>query len=70
MTESGAGEPLCLRAHEAAVMLGVSERHLWSMTNRGEIPCVRMGRAVRYPLELLKRWLEERAQQDSRGVGR
>lgn len=37
-----------LRAAEAAELLAISERHLWSLTKSGEIRCVRLGRAVRY----------------------
>lgn len=33
---------------EAAGMLGISERMLWSMSKRGEIRSVKVGRLVRY----------------------
>ena len=35
---------LALRPKEAARALDISERLLWSKTNAGEIPCVRIGR--------------------------
>lgn len=44
---------------EAAFALSVSERKLWSMTNAGEIPCVRMGRAVRYSPTDLQDWIDQ-----------
>ncbi len=40
---------LLINTHEAAKLLSISEKKLWSMTApRGPLPCVRMGRAVRY----------------------
>ena len=63
-TEIGdANDPqqLALRPKDAAKALGIGERLLWSMTNRGEIPHVRVGRAVLYPVDLLRRWLAQRA---------
>ena len=59
---SGDGVPrLSLRPAEAAVSLGISERLLWSKTNAGEIPCVRIGRAVVYSIAALETWLAEQA---------
>jgi hypothetical protein len=26
----------------------VGERHLWTVTDRGDLPCIRIGRLVRY----------------------
>ncbi|HPM22944.1 MAG TPA: helix-turn-helix domain-containing protein [Phycisphaerae bacterium] len=53
---------LALRPKDATKALGIGPRLLWSMTNRGEIPHVRMGRAVVYPVDELRRWLSEQAQ--------
>jgi excisionase family DNA binding protein len=53
--------PLSLRARDAARLLGLSERALWSLTNRGEIPCVRIGRAILYPVDSVREWLAQRA---------
>lgn len=52
---------LSLRPAEAAAALGIGERLLWEMTNRGEIPCARIGRAVLYPVAELERWLSAQA---------
>ena len=42
-------EKVFLKLAEAAKLLQVSERHLWSKTSpRGPVPCVRIGNAVRY----------------------
>lgn len=48
---------LLLRPSEAAESLGISERALWTLTDDGTIPCVRLGRSVRYDLEVLREWL-------------
>lgn len=40
--------PRLLTARAAAACLAIAERTLWSLANRGEIPAVRIGRAVRY----------------------
>jgi excisionase family DNA binding protein len=52
---------LALRPKEAAEALGIGERKLWELTNRGEIPHIRVGRAVIYPVAELERWLAEQA---------
>lgn len=67
MTQASGNEPvstgvrLALRPKEAAAALGIGERMLWSLTNRGEIPHVKLGRATLYPVADLERWLSERA---------
>lgn len=48
---------LALRAKDAAMALGIGARLLWSMTNRNEIPHIRMGKAVLYPVDALRAWL-------------
>jgi len=53
---------LALRPKEASKALGIGPRLLWSMTNRGEIPHIKLGKAVLYPVAELERWLSERAQ--------
>lgn len=52
---------LALRPREAARVLGISERLLWSLTNRGEIPHLKLGRATLYPVAQLQRWLDDRS---------
>ena len=51
--------PLAVNSREAARILSISERTLWSMTQpRGPIPAVRIGaRSVRYSVEALRRYL-------------
>lgn len=62
-------EPLALRAPEAAAALGISERALWTLTNCGDVPSVRIGRSITYPVASLRAWLEQRAK-GGRSVGR
>jgi excisionase family DNA binding protein len=50
-----------LSAKEAAVYLGVSERHLWTQTKARRIPHVKIGGRVLYPVKELDAWLEDRA---------
>lgn len=40
-------------------MLGISERLLWTWTNAGQIPHVRIGARVLYPVDALREWLAE-----------
>lgn len=60
-TDNGSGPvTLALRPREAAAALGISERLLWTMTKAGDVPCVRLGRAVIYPVAKLEQWLQEK----------
>jgi hypothetical protein len=67
--DGGDCEPprLALRPRDAARSLGIGERLLWSLTNQGIIPHVKLGRATLYPVRELRRWLTEEA---GKGVGR
>ncbi len=56
--ESAESLRLLLRPREAAEALAVCERTLWSMTASGQIPSVRIGRAVRYDPADLREWIE------------
>lgn len=51
---------LALRPKDAALALGIGERLLWSKTNAGEIPHLRIGRAIIYPIDVLRAWLAEK----------
>ena len=52
-------EPMLLTAREAATALTISERFLYTMTQRGDIRAVRLGRAVRYDPKDLRAWIEK-----------
>lgn len=43
---------------EAAKRLSISPRKLWELRNRGEIPHLRVGRAVRYDPKDLLAWID------------
>ena len=58
--EPGREDRLTVNRREAAEMLGISERLLWTLTNAGEVPHLRLGSRVLYPVEALKQWVEER----------
>lgn len=53
-------EPILVNSREAAKMLGISERKLFDLTKRGEIPSVKTGKSVRYRPESLRQWAETR----------
>ncbi|MCH8343174.1 MAG: helix-turn-helix domain-containing protein [Planctomycetes bacterium] len=56
--------PRLLRVAEAARVLAISPRKLWSLTDCGEIPCVRIGRSVRYDPVDLSNWIEAKKQRE------
>lgn len=51
-------DPMLIDAASAAVVLGIGTRLLWSLTNRNAVPCVRIGRLVRYRPDHLQAWLD------------
>ncbi len=53
---------LLLSPKQAAEALAISPRKLWSLTASGEIPHVKIGRCVRYLLDDLTAWVDERKQ--------
>jgi excisionase family DNA binding protein len=55
---------------QAAQLLAIGERTMWELTRRGAIPCVRIGRAVRYsPLDL-RAWIEaQKRREPSNAIG-
>lgn len=48
-----------MTSRDAAKYLCISERKLWSMTQAGEIPVVRLGRAVRYDINDLDSFIQK-----------
>ena len=44
-------------SRQAAKALAISERKLWDLTNEGAIPCIRIGRAVRYDPGDIRSWI-------------
>lgn len=47
-----------LKPKEAAALLAISPRLLWSLTRQGAVRSVRIGRAVRYDQTDLLNWIE------------
>jgi predicted DNA-binding transcriptional regulator AlpA len=61
VTEQAPAIKLLLNSKEAAQALGIGERLLWTWTHpRGSVPCVRIGRAVRYSPDALRAFIQER----------
>ncbi len=52
--------PRLLNTKEAAAMLAISARSLWSLTASHDIPHLRIGRTVRYCVADLQGWIEAR----------
>jgi excisionase family DNA binding protein len=52
--------PLVVDEHQAAAMLGISERKLWEYRNSGELPIVRLGRLVRFSVEDLRKFVDSK----------
>ena len=55
-----------LTPEEAAKAMSISTRKLWELTNAGELPAVRIDRAVRYDVADLRAWAESKK---TRGPG-
>lgn len=53
--------PLVLKAPEAAKLLKVSERTLWTWTNSGVVPHLKERHVILYPIDALRDWLRRRA---------
>jgi excisionase family DNA binding protein len=51
---------LAMSAEEVCGALGVSPRTLRTWTKAGEIPAMKVGRRVLYPVDQLKQWMEVR----------
>ena len=58
MNETTTTLVLLMNARDAAKALAICERTLWELTKRGDIPCIRIGRAVRYDPRDLAEWID------------
>jgi excisionase family DNA binding protein len=50
--------PLLLTSRQTAAALQVCEKTLWALTRNGRLPVVRIGRAVRYDVADVQRFIE------------
>jgi excisionase family DNA binding protein len=50
---------LLLRLPEVANLLGVGRSTVYELVQRGDLPAVHVGRAVRIPSAALQRWVEQ-----------
>lgn len=53
-------DPMLIGMADAARMIGVSARTLWSMANAGELPTVRIRRRVLFNVAALREWVDAR----------
>ena len=60
MRSSMPPKPILLTPQQAAESLAISQRKLLSLTASGEVPHVRLGRCLRYPVDDLQRWIEQK----------
>lgn len=49
---------LLLTPRETAKAMGICEKTLWTLSNRGELPAVRIGRSVRYDVADLQAFID------------
>ena len=59
-TDTPAAPALLVDAREAARLLGISTRTLWTLTDRGDIPAVKIHRRVLYRIETLRQYAVRR----------
>jgi excisionase family DNA binding protein len=58
--------PVLMMARDAAAALSVCQKTLWALTRDGKLPVVRIGRAVRYDVADLRRFIEAAKVEGSR----
>lgn len=58
-------EKLLLSIKEAARMLSVSDRTVWTLTNKGLLPVTRIGSRTLYSVESLRRFISEAERAES-----
>jgi len=51
--------PLLISANKAAETLGISPRSLWTQTQSGTIPFIKLGRRVMYSPSSLQDWVNK-----------
>lgn len=61
-TERTPDSAILIGMTEGAKMLGISTRTLWTLTNAGEIPHVRIGRRVLLNVCAVREWIAARTE--------
>ena len=61
--QEGTPQRLLLRIPEAADTIGIGRTKIYELIATGELPTIRIGRAVRISVTTLQKWVEEREQQ-------
>ena len=61
--QEGTPQRLLLRIPEVAETLGIGRTKIYELIAIGELPTIRVGRAVRISVSTLQKWVEEREQQ-------
>lgn len=61
-------ERLLLQAKEAAKRLSISTTYLRRLTRERQLPCVKVGRSVRYSIETLQLWIHKMESTSSRNA--
>ena len=57
-------DALLVTSRDAATMLAISERSLWTLAKSGAIPRIKLGGkqgSVRFSVDALRRWVEAQA---------
>lgn len=52
--------PEILTAREAAEFLRIGKNQLYELAGRGQVPCRRIGRTLRFSRSALIRWMDDR----------
>ncbi len=62
--------PMLLRASEVGTLLGLGRSTIFELLAAGELPAVRIGRAVRVPRQALEDWVRQRTVDFREGASR
>jgi excisionase family DNA binding protein len=65
MSQASSPPLLLVKPDEAAKLLSISSRTLWTLTREGIVPCVRLGKSVRYSLDTLRAMVAQRENRQS-----
>lgn len=60
MSGSTGIDPMVVDEEQAARMLGISRRMVFEFRSKGELPCVKLGRLIRYRVSDIHAFLERK----------